>query len=161
MDDPAHNPFSPPKADVTPVEQPVVRYEAASRWRRLATFALDYVGFMMLAALLGIVLGLAGQEEWLDRIDRLKGWQENLFGVAIFLLYYMLTEVMLGRSLGKFIVGTRIIADDGRTPTRIQLVKRTLIRLVPFEMLSVFRDKAYMWHDSGSDTRVILSRGAS
>jgi hypothetical protein len=49
------------------------------------------------------------------------------------------------------------VSVDGGIPTRGQIVKRSLIRLIPFEPFSfLFRKQAIGWHDKWSDTRVVL-----
>jgi uncharacterized RDD family membrane protein YckC len=58
-----------------------------------------------------------------------------------------------GRSLGKYITGTKVVMTDGNEPTLSDYFMRNIIRLVPFDALSFFGENG--WHDSWSDTRVI------
>jgi uncharacterized RDD family membrane protein YckC len=149
-----HQRYAPPQAEVANVETPLdANAPLASRGRRLATFALDFAFFHVLAALIGFVLALSGAG---DSIERLTGVQERVFGIAVFLAYYLLTEMLSGRSLGKRFTGTRVVTAGGRAPSKGQLTKRSFARLVPFEFLSIFRASRSMWHDDWSGTRTVF-----
>lgn len=62
-------------------------------------------------------------------------------------------EYYLGRTLAKYITGTKVISIDGEKPTFMQILGRTFSRIVPFDALSFLGENG--WHDSWSDTRVI------
>jgi uncharacterized RDD family membrane protein YckC len=49
---------------------------------------------------------------------------------AIYLAHTTLCEVFLGRTLGKIIMGLRVISLDGKPPTRGQMATRNLLRLI-------------------------------
>jgi uncharacterized RDD family membrane protein YckC len=80
-----------------------------------------------------------------------------LLGIAIMILYYLVTEGMWQRSLAKMLTKTRVVDADGGTPSIGQIIGRTLARFIPFEQFSFFGNKGYPigWHDSLSGTRVI------
>lgn len=59
-----------------------------------------------------------------------------------------------GRTIGKYITGTRVIRTDGQNPTFEEYLIRNISRLVPFDAFS-FLGGGNGWHDSWSDTRVI------
>jgi uncharacterized RDD family membrane protein YckC len=148
-----HARYAPPQAEVATIETPIdANTPLASRSRRLATFALDFAFFHVLAFIVGLVLALTGAGDW---IEKMSGLQERVFGIAVFLAYYLLTEVLQGRSLGKRITGTRVVTASGVHPTKGQLIKRSFARLVPFEFLSIFRVSRLMWHDDWSATRTV------
>lgn len=76
-----------------------------------------------------------------------------LTSVLITVFYYYLMEFYNnGRTIGKYITGTMAVSLSGEMSS-IQIWKRTLSRLVPFEALSFFGENG--WHDSWSDTRVV------
>lgn len=58
-----------------------------------------------------------------------------------------------GRSPGKYLTGTRAIGKDGSHLTWRQAFKRSLARMVPFEVVSGLRNAP--WHDSWTGTTVI------
>lgn len=121
----------------------------------LIRFTLNYLtGYGV-----GIVIGLAAPEI----IDDLRKPGFTVYAVLYLLLvlnylfYYILFEKLFnGYTLGKLITGTRTIRDDGNPLTMKDVLLRTLIRLVPFEVLSGFKIRP--WHDEWSKTMVIKSR---
>ena len=81
------------------------------------------------------------------------------YAVAIFnyLVYYTICEkAFKGYTLGKLISGTRAIREDGKELTFKDALLRSLSRLVPFEIFSVFGDRP--WHDAWTKTMVIKAR---
>lgn len=74
--------------------------------------------------------------------------------LTVFLLYYMLFEALIQRTPAKILTRTKVVnADDGSRPGLTDIVKRTLIRLFPFEPVS--GTFSGWWHDEWSDTWVI------
>jgi uncharacterized RDD family membrane protein YckC len=74
-----------------------------------------------------------------------------------YLIYYTLSEkAFKGRTLGKFLTGTRAIRDDGQEITWKDAILRSLCRMIPFETLSGFAYRP--WHDSLTKTTVISAR---
>ncbi len=61
-----------------------------------------------------------------------------------------------GRTVGKYITGTKVITVDGKRPTLKEYFIRNMIRIIPIDSLSFFGENG--WHDSWSDTRVINIR---
>lgn len=68
--------------------------------------------------------------------------------------YYLWESLSDGRTVGKYITNTKVISTDGLKPTNLQILYRTLFRIIPFDALS-FLGGGNGWHDSWSDTRVI------
>lgn len=81
-------------------------------------------------------------------------WMEFLIGnINCFIYYFLMEKFLNGRTVGKYITGTKVISTDATKPTTKQIVYRNLVRLVPFDGLSFFGING--WHDSWTDTRVI------
>ncbi|MFN8281608.1 MAG: RDD family protein [Chitinophagales bacterium] len=55
---------------------------------------------------------------------------------AIFVIYYIVFEFLLNKTIGKFITRTRIISNDGSKPSLLQCIGRTFSRFLPFENIS-------------------------
>ena len=125
--------------------------EIASSSRRLINLIVDQIGYFVFALGVGIVLGLLGLvgDNTEDGLYTILGW------IAVF-LYYFLCEVLWGKTLGKVLTKTHVIADDGSTPTTGQIFKRSLFRFVPFEIFSFFGHYPIGWHDKWSRTRVVM-----
>lgn len=74
---------------------------------------------------------------------------------GVFLLYYIVFEHYLQRTLGKFATGTIVVDErDGRA-TFGQIVGRSFCRLIPFEPLIAFFNGSFL-HDTISGTKVIV-----
>ena len=72
----------------------------------------------------------------------------------IYFMYTFLIEYFTrGRSIGKYITGTKVICTDGIEPTFNDYLIRNISRIVPFDTLSFFGENS--WHDKLSETRVI------
>jgi uncharacterized RDD family membrane protein YckC len=65
---------------------------------------------------------------------------------------------MTGRTLGKLITRTSVVDAEGRRPTFKQVLGRTFSRIIPFEPFSFFGKDARGWHDSMSNTFVVVKR---
>jgi len=89
--------------------------------------------------------------DWLSQINR---FEDILITTCIYLLYLFLMEYLTkGRTIGKYITGTKVISIDGSNPTFKEYLIRTISRIVPFEAFSFFGNAG--WHDDWSNTRVI------
>lgn len=79
----------------------------------------------------------------------------NIFiGLVIFSIYYIVLEFSFdGRTVGKYVMGTKVVSIDGEKPSLKQVLIRTLSRIVPFDGLSFLGNNG--WHDSWSETRVV------
>jgi len=69
------------------------------------------------------------------------------------LLYYLLFETVLGVTPGKLLTETRVINNEGKKPSPVNVAGRTFLRLIPFEALSFFGYKGL--HDKLSNTSVV------
>jgi len=148
----AFNPYAPPNAVVADVD---VAVQLASRGRRLANLLLDSVFAALLFAVLEAAAGLAGHPDSL----RGHGWGANqLMTSAFSVLYYFVQESLWGVTLAKLITGTRVRTETGGAPTARQILGRSLARLVPFEPFSFLGGDPVGWHDTWSDTRVLVVR---
>ncbi|MEN2399689.1 RDD family protein [Flavobacterium sp. MC2016-06] len=129
----------------------------ASSGARFLNYIIDVISFVVLFFLiimfLGVLIGLfelTGLGAWLDNLGDL-GW--NIIGIIILMSYYLMTEGLLGRSLGKFITGTVVVDENGEKPDFGTILKRSLCRLIPFDAFSFLGSRG--WHDSMSDTYVV------
>ncbi len=60
-----------------------------------------------------------------------------------------------GKTIGKYITGTRAVNEDGSKITFSTGFVRGLTRLVPFNALSALGSPTYPWHDKWTNTLVI------
>lgn len=135
----------------------VVEYNKASSGIRLANYFLD---FIMLYAINYILSNLA---YFLYEVTSIEFfyyysngnivWQLFIGNFNYFLYYFLMENYLGGRTVAKYITGTKVISTDGTKPTTQQMMYRSLSRIVPFDGLSFLGVNG--WHDSWSDTRVI------
>lgn len=73
---------------------------------------------------------------------------------AVYFIYVFPMEYLTkGRTIGKYITGTKVLSSDGTQPTLQDYFIRNISRLVPFDSFSFFGYNG--WHDKWSNTRVI------
>lgn len=82
----------------------------------------------------------------------------NLFGQVVLnlitqFLYYFVAETQFSRTLGKLVTKTKVINLQGEKPSVNQIIKRTLLRVIPFEPFSFLLNPIGL-HDKWSQTRV-------
>ena len=81
-----------------------------------------------------------------------------IYLVAYF-FYFVGCERSTGKTIGKYVTGTKVVTVDAGQPSIRQLIGRTAARFVPFEPFSFFGDKQPVgWHDDWSGTRVVKDR---
>lgn len=131
----------------------------ASNGKRLLNYILDVIFIFLLIIILAfffaIFASLFDWSEllfWMTNMSDLEG--EVVF-VMIMIVYYMVTEGIFGRSLAKVITGTIVVDENGVKPGFAAVLKRSLSRLIPFEVFSFLGSAGRGWHDSLSDTYVV------
>lgn len=150
-----HNPFAPPKAAVSDPVAPPTQTEIASRTRRFLNLLLDTVAYFVLVVVIGAVIGLVFPQFLASERSTLESY---LFAFSIHALYYVPTEAAFGRTLGKLVTRTRVVAVSGEPATFWQIVGRTCARLIPFETFTFLARSGIGLHDSISRTRVVRTK---
>ncbi|MDM1554558.1 MULTISPECIES: RDD family protein [Chryseobacterium] len=135
----------------------VVEYNKASLWIRLANNFIDliiiYIANYFLSVICHFLYKVTSIEFFYFYNNGSFLWK-LFIGNFNYILYYFLMENYLdGRTISKYITGTKVISTDGTHPTTQQIIYRTLSRVIPFDGLSFLGVNG--WHDSWSDTRVI------
>ena len=79
--------------------------------------------------------------------------------VVFVLSYYFVFEGITGRTVGKYMTGTKVVSEDGSKASFLQIIGRTFCRLIPLEIFSFlfYEDKSrpVFWHDALAGTRVV------
>lgn len=132
-------------------------YEVASRGKRFLNLIIDGFSIMFVSIFIGFVFGLFGLIG--------ENTDDSVFTILYYLgylCYYIGMESIWGKTVGKMLTGTKVISVNVDEPTLSQIIKRTLIRLIPFEAFSftgfihAAGERPIGWHDSWSKTRVIV-----
>jgi uncharacterized RDD family membrane protein YckC len=126
----------------------------ASVGKRFLNYLIDLIVFYVIMFVLGILLVRQIYEWRLESGEAAATLKLQLVAIFILLLYYFLCEAFSGgRTIGKFVTGTKVVNEDGTDITMNTALLRTLCRLVPFEPLSTFGGRP--WHDKWTRTYVI------
>ncbi len=147
------NPYRPPTVEVDLLPDAAEGRPLAGKGRRFATLIIDYIGYYVLALVAGLVMGVAFGAR---ALTMLQGANAYIFGFVLFLAYYLFFEGLWARTPGKMILGTVVTDLQGRPPTFVAILKRTLARCVPFEPFTFFGETGF--HDKASRTRVVRTR---
>jgi len=114
---------------------------------------VDYIGFMALSVLIGVAFAVVLGERSQEVLQQIP---DIVLGLVIYSAYYLIFELWLARTPGKFVFRTRVVAESGARASPRQIAIRTLCRFIPFEPFSFFGEKG--WHDSISKTRVVRTK---
>lgn len=146
------NPYQPPV-----IEAPTVANNRgmvlASKGQRFGTFVIDYLCYLAISFAVGVFIVVVFGEEAIDAIDKVPDF---IVGIPIFMAYYCFFEGIWGRTPGKFLIGTKVVDEEGDPLSFAQVVGRSACRLIPFEAFSFFGERG--WHDSISHTCVVQTR---
>ena len=139
----------------------IVERNKASQGIRFANYAIDRIvvyGFFFAIGIIGVFLDefldISFLANIVDSIADINRFEDLLLTSSIYFLYVFLMEYFTnGRTIGKYITGTKVISTDNEKIDFQQYFIRNISRLVPFDTLSFFGNNG--WHDSWSDTRVV------
>ena len=147
-------------------EKPVIQLVQAGYGKRFINYCVDFLVFSIVASF--VLLALKPVYPLADKIINRQpiGFAEQLMMTFFYGLYMSLMETVLGgKSIGKFITGTRAVTLSGQPVTGQQAFLRGLIRMIPFpfEQVSALTFSVqpttllppYPWHDRWSSTLVI------
>jgi len=141
--------------------------ELASFGQRVGTFLLDIMFLFVLTSIVEAVLVLLGYGNHFKEVnpDSLGLMSTNrpllIERTLVMICYYLIQEWLTGRTMGKLIMGTQAINNDGSDLTLGRAIGRTLCRFIPFEFFSFFlqhEDGVKGWHDRIPKTLVINLR---
>ena len=146
-----------PSIDITYKEDRV--FPIASRWKRFTNFMIDLVGFVVISVTVGIFWNIIAPHNYANFVHATisSALTFRLILAIAYFTYYFLSELFLdGKTLGKLITKSRAVDIHRNPPTVSQLLKRSVYRLIPFEMVSFLIGHTVRgWHDEWSDTYVI------
>ncbi|MDQ0592875.1 putative RDD family membrane protein YckC [Chryseobacterium ginsenosidimutans] len=139
----------------------VVENNKTNLWIRFAHLVIDRIVVFVLFAAFGFFSSLTyelfGIEYFIilaEKLSAVSKFMDIIITTTVYLLYLILMEYFTkGRTVGKYITGSKVISTDGTEPSFQDYFLRNISRIVPFDTLSFFGENG--WHDSWSDTRVI------
>ncbi len=135
----------------------------AAAGRRLVNYIVDFVvfygflmGFIFVLAVICFWFGVDITPYFSEETAASKLFIYLFSGVMIIIWYSFIEGVTKGRSLGKYITGTRAVRLDGSEISWKDAFKRSACRLIPFEPFSGFGGR--FWHDSIAKTTVVRNK---
>jgi len=80
----------------------------------------------------------------------------QVFFFVVYTSYMFLLETIFkGKSIGKFVTGTKAVNEDGTIISAKTALLRSLSRIIPFEPFSALGNPSRPWHDRWTHTFVI------
>lgn len=140
-----------------------VYLEQANSNLRFVNLLIDQVILYLLwRFILGRILGTLLVYSGLYTEDRTLFLLEgSVFIIIIDVLIFAAQEAWMGgKTIGKFITGTRAVNNDGTSITFKTALLRSLSRMVPFEAFSALSSPCYPWHDKWTNTLVINEKSS-
>jgi uncharacterized RDD family membrane protein YckC len=158
-----HNPFEAPDSrfGLAQEAQPG-GLNHAGKGARFGNVLLDGIAINIVAEVARFVTGTStiGMDPNTVSPDEIlsKSLIGGLVGLGAMMLYYIVMEMMFGKTLAKMLTGTRVVTTSGGAPSAGQIIGRSFARLIPFEAFSFLGSNPGGWHDSLSGTAVIKER---
>lgn len=87
--------------------------------------------------------------------DMFKSPFYKLIVLAFIGVYYFIFELAFQATPGKMITKCMVVNEYGKRASVLQVLGRTVIRLVPFEQFSFLGESSYGWHDKFPKTYVV------
>jgi uncharacterized RDD family membrane protein YckC len=163
------NPYAAPEGSLSTASGTAAG-TLASRWARLGAALIDGI-IMMVVSVVPMILFFGGWARYVERATSFGFlWKlgMGIFGLAIFLLINGYFLAQSAQSVGKKMVGIKIMRTDGTQPPLSHIVLRRMVplyvaQLIPFigplfgfiDTILIFRDTRQCAHDQIADTVVV------
>lgn len=124
--------------------------------KRFGDYFIDMLISYVLVFMGGVIVALCGVTEITDA-------GSYLIAFVVMFLYYFIMEATCGKTVGKMILGLKVVDRDGNQPSAGRIALRTLCRFVPFDNFSFLFGNGWdkdgglggNWHDQWSHTYVV------
>ena len=137
-------------------EEPVIQLVPANLGKRLTNYLIDVIVFSFLVSFLLVLVAPAYPLASKLTNKQPIGLMDQLMVSFLYGLYMSVMEAVLkGKTIGKYITGTRAVSKNGLSINAQTAFVRGLIRLIPFEQLSAISFPPYPWHDRWSKSIVV------
>jgi uncharacterized RDD family membrane protein YckC len=107
---------------------------------RALNFAIDIIFMKIFNAILyfaAAFIAFDGYNSLLDCLNSFDKAQNFLLWTLIMFLYYTTFEILFAKTLSKYFTKTVVVLADGSKPKPIDILGRTLIRIIPLDRKSV------------------------
>jgi uncharacterized RDD family membrane protein YckC len=133
----------------------------ATSGKRFINWLVDKIISYLLVLGLVIVIGVglelsdSGSTAYFAALEDVNPILDRLLTLLLSLPYFMIMELLTGKTIGKLLTGTVVVDRYGNKPQNSDMIKRNFARLIPFDALSFLGSIPRGWHDSLSDTYVV------
>ncbi len=137
----------------------------ASKGNRFANYIVDFIIILLVFYTIffgGIFIyysfaeDTSGVDNFLLDLENTNPFLDRIFtAIVLAMLYFALEALTKGRSIGKYITKTKVVMEDGSSPTATDYLKRSFSRMIPFEPFSFLGSDGRGWHDTISKTYVV------
>ncbi len=131
----------------------------ASKGIRFGNFIIDRIIstifamlFFMALVFIFDIIGYIDGVLWFQNISDITDY---IISALVVIIYYIIFETLLSKTVGKAITKTTVVLEDGGKPSLSDIIIRSFSRIVPFEAFSFLGEDAYGWHDKWSETYVV------
>ncbi|NES20951.1 MAG: RDD family protein [Symploca sp. SIO3E6] len=147
--------------DFSSATQPAIKPTTQSK--RFLNHILDIIIYLIFCMILGIVVIFVWaifDPTMLETEQNAATPQqesiEQLIAYCILFVYYLVSEAIWSKTPAKFITKTKVVNNQGEKPSLHMILRRTIIRFIPFEAFSLLGSKHPRgWHDKWSNTKVV------
>ncbi|MBC8107788.1 MAG: RDD family protein [Anaerolineae bacterium] len=124
----------PGAADATAAESSTARMVAPPRLR-LQAGVLDALPLILVSFFIVAQSQASGMEDLYDRATYLNRIWLWIGAYAVYFLHTLISELLTGRTLGKWIFGLRVTKLDGTRPRPMAFLVRNFVRVLEFHLL--------------------------
>lgn len=137
-------------------EKIIVELKIASSNRRILNYFLDMILSILFVFLFSFITGyvLAFLGLYKEEMFNDESFNQLFLYFSTF-IYYLMFEGLFGKTPAKFLTKTKVVTESGEKPDFTTILKRSLIRFVPFDLFSFSGKNPIGWHDKWSHTRVV------
>lgn len=127
-----------------------VRKGVVGSWVRLLQYVIDKVVLFVLTVIIAIIYELIGEQ-----VNPEGDWPiAILFVVVPYFAYYVFMESFYQQTIGKMLLKTKVVMEDGSKPNLNTIFIRTAFRFIPADTISyIFTKRGF--HDFLSHTYVV------
>ncbi|MBS1773234.1 MAG: RDD family protein [Bacteroidetes bacterium] len=142
------------------IQEEYVSLYYASIGNRFVNWLIDLLIYYLLVFIAFFIIGIIlvssspATYEWIISEEFSAKLAQVLISIIVYLLYYVTLEgATKGLTIGKLVTRNRAVREDGTHITWGIAFKRSLCRIIPFEVFSALGGTP--WHDSITKTTVI------
>jgi uncharacterized RDD family membrane protein YckC len=116
--------------------------------------AMQFLLFFIVLVFMAAKAQASGDKTFITNFETNTVLQYSIT-IAIALFYYNVFEIVVARTIGKYVTQTIVVDKNGEKPNSDTILVRSLCRLIPFNAFSFLGISGRGWHDTISKTYVV------